>query len=338
MDHLQKSISVREFVLHENHTLDIMKPVTDKHILSLILNPFTKQPYDGMLVSGVVAEFDILNNNNRYYNEENYIPFIKSLRNQIQLKGGVLSELEHPQGFATSALRVSHKIVDIWYVPSEKKVYATFLLLNTPNGLIAQEIFKSGYCLGASARAGGKEHKNPDGTFTSEINLLVGFDLVVHSGFNSAIIDKAILIDGFANLNESTNFNESTGLFSFKTFKDGSIEDNLITSLNESANIEPPKNKKLSKQDKVQEKQDADILEEGKPSNKNSIENELENAVDTELKQQQQESMINSMNQSTSLLKKKLGGNYYDDSSAFKTTGLDLPILNNQVSTESPSV
>lgn len=343
-----KIISSRDFSLHENHTLDTLKPISNDSLLKNIIDPFTGKPYNGMLLMGPWAFMDLLNNNNRYYNEENYIPYLEYLRKTIMSPRGNFGTLEHPEKFATNTKEVSHKLIDIWYDKSTKTVYGILMVLNTPNGLIVQEIYKSGGQLGVSCRSGGKEHKNADGTFTSEISLMITYDIVMHPGFTDAlgnvILDQnKFMNDGFVNLNESHTISENgiymkDGLFSFKTFKDGSIEDNLITNLNESANIEPPKNKKLSKQDKVQEKQDADILEEGKPSNKNSIENELENAVDTELKQQQQESMINSMNQSTSLLKKKLGGNYYDDSSAFKTTGLDLPILNNQVSTESPSV
>lgn len=331
MLHTESILTTRDFTLHENHTLDVLKPVTDSHLLKLMINPFTKKPYEGMVVSGVVAEFDVLNNNNRYYNAENYLPFVEYLRRQIQLKGGVLSELEHPQGFATNAHRVSHKILDLWYVPSEKKVYGTFLILNTPAGLIAQEIFKSGYFLGASARAGGKEHKNPDGTFSSEITLMVGYDLVVHPGFTSANMDSILDINGFSLLNESMDMMRNSGLFSYKKFADGTIENNIITSLNESENgFDLPKKKKLSKEEKSEEKQDGEILENNKPSNKNSIENELENAVDNELKQNQQQ-MINSMNQSTNILKKRLGNVYYDDSSGFKTSGLQLPKLNNQI-------
>lgn len=338
-----KIISSRDFSLHENHTLDTLKPITDENILKNILNPFTGKPYEGMLLMGPWAFMDLLNNNNRYYNEDNYIPYLEYLRKTIMSPRGNFGTLEHPEKFATSSKELSHKLIDIWYDKSTKTVYGILMVLNTPNGLIVQEVYKAGGQLGVSCRSGGKEHKNADGTFTSEISLMITYDIVYHPGFTDAlgnvILDQnKFSNDGFTNLNESNEYTYENGvyvkngLFSYKTFNDGSIKDNLIVSLNESENIQPPKNKKLSKEDKAEEKEDASVLEEGKPANKGSIENELESAVDTQLKQQ--EDLIQTMNQSTNILRKRLGGNYYDDSSAFKTTGLDLPILNNQVSSE----
>lgn len=301
----------RNFIVNEFHTLEqlsVYESTSNELIYKNIINPFTQLPYDGILLYGVFAEMDLLNNNNRYYNEQNYIPFVEQLRKQIWDKRGVYSCLEHPESYSTDTREIAAKLIDIWYNKEDKKVYGICMLLNTPNGLKAQEIYKSGGSLGISARAGGKEHKNTDGTINSEINLLITYDLVYHPGFTNAIMDSKIdinklkLNDGFLQLNESQQIIQTNNFFTSKIYDNGEKTNYLFET------------KRLSKEEKAEEKSDEEKLEKNQTSNKNSIQNNLENAVQIQLKQSSEE------------LKKRIGsgaGAYYDNSAGFKTQGLN---------------
>ena len=69
---------------------------------------------------------------------------------------------------------------------------------------------------------------------------------------------------------------------------------------------------RLSKEEKLEEKNDTEILEKNEPSNKNSVENKLQSAVQIQLKESDDE------------LKKRIGGGaYYDNSAGFKSQGLN---------------
>lgn len=318
--------SHREFILKENHTLDTLQVVSDPMLLSNITNPFTKQPYDGMLLMGEFASMDVLNNNNRYYTEKNYLPFIEQLKKQIFEPRGLYGELEHPKSYATSGKNLSHKIVDIWYDNVKKKVFGIILVLNTPDGLKIQEVYKSGGQLGVSARAGGTENKNADGTLTSEIRMIISFDVVYHPGFTTAIADQIIdinslkNIDGYTSMNESQIFgriNNVSEIFSHKVYKDGTVEENS----------------RLFESDSFQQKEDISKLQTGETKDKNQIENDLGNAVDKELKesevtpkitkqQQLQLDFVNNLKDSEEELKKRMTGGLYDNSSGFLTEGL----------------
>lgn len=301
----------REFVLKEIHTSDVLKPVNPSTLVGLITNPFTGNMYDGIVLSGVFAEMDIVNNNSRFYTEDNYLPFVEDFKKKILEKNGVLGTLEHPATYATDAANASHKVIDIWYNKEERRVYGTILVLNTPKGRIIREIYESGSYLSISARSGGKEIDQPNGTKKSVVQLMVTFDVVSHPGFSIAelnnIIDKNAIGDEFTNLNESNNFND---IFSYITYVDNA--ENVPTQkLFESQNhlFEAAR---VSKQEKIEDKNDEAILEKNEVASKNSIQNNLQSAVQQQLKQSSEE------------LKKRIsGGAYYDNAAGFVDSGLD---------------
>lgn len=303
----------RDFLLTEKHTNDILKPVNASSLVSTITNPFTGQIYNGILLTGCFAEMDIVNNNSRFYTEDNYLQFVEDIKERILETNGIFGTLEHPENFATNAKEISHKVVDIWYDKEQKKVYGTILLLNTPNGLIVKEIYESGSWLSISARGGGKEIDQPNGTKKSVLQMLITFDIVTHPGFSNAsmdkIIDKNKLNDGeFAQLNE--NFMPSKDFYSIIKYSDNN--EIVDTEKLYESDIYLFETKRLSKEEKAEEKSDEEKLEKNQTSNKNSIQNNLENAVQIQLKQSSEE------------LKKRIGnGSYYDNAAGFKTQGLN---------------
>lgn len=310
----------RDFTLKEIHTNDILKPVNPSTLVDAIINPFTNEIYDGLILSGCFAEMDVVNNNSRFYTEENYLPFIEDLKKRIIQNNGIFGTLEHPTSYSTNANDISHKLIDIWYDKNTKKVYGTILVLNTPKGLIIKEIYKSNSWLSISARGGGKEYTQPDGTIKSVLQLLVTFDVVTHPGFSNAEMNKIInpellLNDEFTNLNEN---NINLDFYSFITYSDNN--ENVSTEKLFENNNYLFETKRLSKEEKIEEKNDADILEKNEPTNKNSVENKLQTAVQIQLKESDNE------------LKKRINsGTYYDNSSGFKTEGLDGVKIQNQV-------
>lgn len=317
MSYLNNTIEnkTRDFILKEIHTTDILRPVNTNVLVSTITNPFTGQPYDGLLLTGCFAEMDIVNNNSRFYTEDNYLPFIEDLKQKIIENNGILGTLEHPKDYATNANEISHKVVDIWYVEKEKKVYGTILVLNTEKGKIVQEIYKSGSWLSISARGGGKELDQPDGTKKSVLQLLVTFDIVTHPGFTDAkmnkIINPELLInDELSNLNE----NHSLGINFYSQIIYSDTHENVSTEKLFESNNYLFEAKRLTKEEKSEEKLDAEKLEKNETSKKDSIENNLQVAVQSQLKQ------------SSTELKKRIGigsGAYYDNAAGFKTQGLN---------------
>lgn len=309
----------RDFMLKEIHTNDILRPVDPRTLGALATNPFTGEIYPGMFLSGCFAEMDIINNNSRFYTEDNYIPFVEDMKEKIRLNNGVFGTFEHPKDYATKGPQISHKVIDIWYDKETKKVYGTILVLNTPMGLIIQEVYKSGSWLSISARGGGKEIDQPNGTKKSVLQLMVTYDVVVHPGFTSAAMDKIInpsllTNDEFANLNESV-----IGLNYYSVIQYTDNHEEVSTQQLFESNRYLFEAKRLSKEEKAEEKEDGELLEKNESSRKNSIESNLQTAVQTQLKQ------------STEELKKRMGAAYFDDAAGFKTEGLEGIINGGQV-------
>lgn len=266
----------RQFVYSEDSLSPLVR-CTNEKIINSIINPVTGKPYEGIVLEGEFASLNVLNNNNRLYTPENYIIYIEVLKSLIHSAKGVYGHLEHPKGYATDTNEISHKLLDIYYDEAQQKVFGLVLLLNTPKGLIAQEIVKSGGQLAISARGGGSEIKNPDGTFKAVLKLLVTFDLVYHPGFSTSVL-------------EYTKLFESVGM-EVPLFEDNQrIRIQYIDKLNFS-DVQLFESVQ-SKVEKLQNKKDEKILQQNKTSKENSVENELESAVDKQLSQKQKTSQL----------------------------------------------
>jgi hypothetical protein len=340
------ALKERNFLLLEQAGNPLVR-VENPKILENMIDPTTGQPYEGGIVlEGEFASLDILNNNNRIYSEENYIGFIEELKKKVWSQDGVYGEYEHPKGYATDGKNVSHKILDIWYDKEKKKVFGIVLLLNTTNGRNAMEVIKSGGRLGISARAGGKEITNPNGTITATIKLMVTFDLVWHPGFTTAKLD-------FVNLNEDqktiignkksftiyeTNLGELDGLYeAYLLDKDRSV--NFLEWVDTKKLFESAGPDIQQGAQNTQDQQMQDKLENNQNNNEQESEDDLQDAVDQELTQKQHgfyQSMQQAQlglgrkmkNASRSAGKfKKQGNSYYDNSAGFVqatgVTGMD---------------
>jgi len=326
---MANEIQDNRFLYIESNQIPL-KEIPFDQIKEHIIDPTTGKPYKGIILEGIFAVLkEELNNNKRIYDIPKYLELVKILHKQIFSPKGVYGELEHPKTYSVDYRNVSHKILDIWYDEKTLCVMGRVMLLNTPNGLIAQEIIRSGGQLAISARAAGKEIKNPDGTFSAITELLTTYDLVYHPGFAAAVLE-------FRNLNESQKmmqeFSEQKAGFSAKIYEKDLKKIDLLygeyISLNESQNCfyewytKNSANLLESVQQKSNEKKDQEILEKNQTNDQKHIQKKLQKASDEDLSEDQKKQQI--FFQEASFAQKKLkhshsqlGNSFYDNSNGF---------------------
>ena len=267
-----------------------------------ITDPTTGKPYKGIVLEGVFAQFsNEPNNNKRIYDVDEYLKLLEVFKQQVMSKKGVYGELEHPDRYSINLNFVSHKIIDVWYVPETMTVMGRVLLLNTKQGKQAQEIVRSGGQLAISARAAGSEIKQSDGTFRAVTKLLTTYDLVYHPGFSTAVLE-------FKTLNESQQYIQQAGNnkqgYAYKVYnnqlnKISDIYTSYIT-LNESEESLLDRRSKCFQEylkDKLNESEESEqqnVLEKGDSPDQNQKQNKLQKAVDKELSDIKSQQKVNS--------------------------------------------
>ncbi len=331
----------RDFLYFDSPQIPL-KEVPFGDLQANIIDPTTGKPYKGIVLEGVFAQFsDKPNNNKRIYDIDEYLKLLEVFKQQVLSKKGVYGELEHPDRYSVDYKCVSHKIIDVWYVPETMTVMGRVLLLNnTPNGKIAKEIVKSGGQLAISARAAGSEIEQPDGTFRAVTKLLTTYDLVYHPGFSTAVLEFKIL-------NESQQFIQNAGnnkqgyaykVYSNQLSKISNIYSSYIT-LNESQESFIDRRSKcfqeylMEKLYESEQKVDQNILEKGDAPDQNQKQKKLEKAVDKELddvdSQQNKQQKVSKLQQSmffqqVDMYQKKLANKaYFDNSAGFVNNPID---------------
>ena len=74
----------------------------------------SKTDDDTYTLQGIAAQFGKENNNNRIYEEGEYLPHLDYLKEKIKAKR-LLGELDHPEKFDVSLKNISHVIEDLDY-------------------------------------------------------------------------------------------------------------------------------------------------------------------------------------------------------------------------------
>lgn len=301
-----------------------------------IIDPTTGKTYKGIVLEGCCVDLsnETSNNNNRFYDVPKYLEFLQILRKQIFSPKGVLGELEHPESYQVNPKNASHRLLDVWYDEQTKKAMVRLILLNTPNGLIAQEIIRSGGQLGISARAAGAERDNPDGTKYAVLKLLVTFDLVYHPGFSAAVLEFKCLNEsqkfiqeaserktGFAGVIFEGDLKKIKNKFSeYITLNECSscFYEWFLNDLSES-----------SKEENAANKNDEKVLAANEAGDKDKIESKLKTAAKEDLKEgenpeetqkfeEERVHFIGQMQQQQQLVKRKnQGKSYYQGAAGF---------------------
>lgn len=187
------------------------------------------------ILEGVFAVFGKENRNQRIYEEQQYLPHLEYLKDDIK-QGALLGELDHPQAFEVSLANVSHRITELWYDPQNRQVKGRIEILEgTPKGQIAKALYDAGVPLSISSRAAGsvmEDHR-------VQIQQIYTYDLVAKPGFAEAQLynvsesEKVRLNDLAKALNESYNETETMNVAK----KYGIIDDNVaIIELDEHVN------------------------------------------------------------------------------------------------------
>lgn len=104
-------------------------------------------------IQGIFMQADVKNRNGRVYPLQEMVNAVKQANVTITENGGIFGELDHPQTLTINMDRISHIITELKVDGSN--VLGKARLLNTPMGLIAQELSKSGVRYGVSSRGAG---------------------------------------------------------------------------------------------------------------------------------------------------------------------------------------
>jgi len=145
------------------------------------------------ILKGIAAQFGKENNNNRIYEEGEYLPHLDYLKDKIKQKR-LVGELDHPEKFDISLNNVSHVVEDLMYNKDGRILEIKVRLLDTPAGQIAKRLVDAGVPLSISSRAAG--NVGPDKKV--QIKKIFTYDLVADPGFQDAQLERVYESAGFS--------------------------------------------------------------------------------------------------------------------------------------------
>jgi hypothetical protein len=138
-----------------------------------------------VVLEGIFAQFGVVNNNDRLYEEAEYLPHLEYLNKKISDKR-LLGELDHPAQFDISLSKVSHVIESLVYDKQNRQLKGKLRLLDTPSGRIAKNLVQAGVPISVSSRAAGIVESNKK----VKIKKIFTYDLVADPGFENAVLTK----------------------------------------------------------------------------------------------------------------------------------------------------
>jgi hypothetical protein len=187
-----------------------------------------KSNSDDYVLEGIAAVFGKENNNNRIYEESEYLPHLDYLKDKIA-QNRLVGELDHPEKFDVSLKNISHMITDLNYDKGNRDLKIKVKLLDTPAGRIAKNLVDAGVPLSISSRAAGSVGNDKK----VAIKKIFTYDLVADPGFKDAQLERVYESEGFSAQD-------------FQAIKDNSIL-NSLECLNESLGIEKESSLKIYK-------------------------------------------------------------------------------------------
>jgi len=180
------------------------------------------------VLEGIFAQFGIVNNNDRIYEENEYLPHLDYLQKKIK-DNRLLGELDHPEKFDISLSKVSHVIEKLEYDKGKRQLIGRVRLLDTPSGRIAKELVESGVPISISSRAAGLV----ESTKKVKIKKIFTYDLVADPGFENAVLTKmneslGINDENVAIYDVTSSYPELIENFSEKTSKNTKINEDSM--------------------------------------------------------------------------------------------------------------
>lgn len=176
-----------------------------------------------IILEGTAAVFGVMNENNRVYEKQEYLPHLEYLNEKIRQKR-LFGELDHPQKFDISLANVSHVIESLNYDESSNSVKIRLRLLDTPSGRIAKTLVEAGCTTSVSSRAAGNVSENGK----VKLHKIFTYDLVAEPGFSQASLSQ---------VSESLQSNFTAVFESLDSLKAKSITNQLL-DISESFNFE----------------------------------------------------------------------------------------------------
>jgi len=183
---------------------------------------------DDYVLEGIAAVFGKENNNNRIYEESEYLPHLDYLKDKIA-QNRLVGELDHPEKFDVSLKNISHMITDLNYDKGNRDLKIKVKLLDTPAGRIAKNLVDASVPLSISSRAAGSVGNDKK----VSIKKIFTYDLVADPGFKDAQLERVYESEGFSSQQ-------------FQDIKNNSIL-NTLECLNESLGIEKESSLKIYK-------------------------------------------------------------------------------------------
>jgi len=131
-----------------------------------------------MFIEGIFLQGDIQNRNGRMYPMQTLRKEVQRYNESFVDSGRAVGELGHPEGPTVNLDRVSHKIVSL--KESGSNFVGKAKLLNTPMGVIAQNLIDEGVKLGVSSRGLGTLAVNENGikVVSDDFMLATAADIV----------------------------------------------------------------------------------------------------------------------------------------------------------------
>lgn len=151
-----------------------------------------------VVLEGIFAQFGVVNNNDRIYEENQYLPHLDYLVPKIKSKR-LMGELDHPEKFDVSLQKVSHIVEDLKYDKETRTIKGKVRLLNTDAGNTAKRLVEAGVPLSISSRAAGVV--GPDKKV--QLKKIFTYDLVADPGFENAQLSL---------VNESLGFSSKSNI------------------------------------------------------------------------------------------------------------------------------
>lgn len=176
-----------------------------------------------IILEGTAAVFGVMNENNRVYEKQEYLPHLDYLNEKIAQKR-LFGELDHPQKFDVSLANVSHVIESLAYDEPSNSVKIRLRLLDTPSGKIAKTLVEAGCTTSVSSRAAGNVSENGK----VKLHKIFTYDLVAEPGFSQASLSQ---------VSESLQNNFTSIFESLDSLKSHSITNSLL-DISESFNFE----------------------------------------------------------------------------------------------------